>query len=105
MSRCLDSYTQNPNESLNNLIWKRCPKKVYQGKKVVELCTASAVTQFNDGASSIAEVLKRMGIVPGKNTMAAILKIDQNRLKKAERKSSERVKMRRKKLRAIKKGL
>ena len=105
LSRCLDSYTQNPNESLNNLIWKRCPKKVYQGKKVVELCTASAVTQFNDGASSIAEVLKRMGIVPGKNTMAAILKIDQNRLKKAERKSSERVKMRRKKLRAIKKGL
>ena len=84
LSRCLDSYTQNPNESLKNLIWKRCPKKVYQGKKVVELCTASAVTQFNDGASSIAEVLKRMGIVPGKNTMAAILKIDQNRLKKAE---------------------
>ncbi len=105
LSRCLDSYTQNPNESLNNLIWKRYPKKVYQGKKVVELCTASAVTQFNDGASSIAEVLKRMGIMPGKITMAAILKIDQNRLKKAEQKSSERVKMRRKKLRAMKKGL
>ncbi len=107
LPRCLDSYsyTQNPNESLNNLIWKRCPKKIYQGKKVVELCTASAVTQFNDGASSIAEVLKRMGIMPGKITMAAILKIDQNCLKKAEQKSSERVKMRRKKLRAMKKGL
>ena len=62
-------------------------------------------TTADDGASSIAEVLKRMGIMPGKITMAAILKIDQNRLKKAEQKSSERVKMRRKKLRAMKKGL
>eukprot|EP00795_Rhopilema_esculentum_P016962 gene16962-8461_t len=58
LSPCLDSYTQNPNESLNNLIWKRCPKKIYQGKLIVELCTANAVTQFNDGASSIAAVLK-----------------------------------------------
>ena len=67
LCRCLDSYTQNPNESLNNLIWKRCPKKVYQGKKIVELCTASAVAHFNDGASSIAAVLKRLGIIPGKH--------------------------------------
>ena len=103
--RCLDSYTQNPNESLNNLIWKRCPKKIYQGKKIVELCTASAITQFNDGASSIAAVLKRMGIIPGKNTMAAVLKTDKKRLAIAEEKSSERVKKRRKRLRAIKKGL
>ena len=103
--RCLDSYTQNPNKSLNNLIWKRCPKKIYQGKKIVELCSASAVTQFNDGASSIAAVLKRMGIIPGKNTMAAVLKTDKKRLAIAEEKSSERVKQRRKRLRAIKKGL
>eukprot|EP00795_Rhopilema_esculentum_P005685 gene5685-10929_t len=74
LSLCLDSYTQNPNESLNNLIWKRCPKKIYQGKKIVELCTASAVTQFNDGASSIAGVLKRMGIIPGKKHHGSCLK-------------------------------
>ncbi len=48
---------QNPNESLNNLIWKRCPKKVHRGRKVVELFTASVVTHFNDGASSISAVL------------------------------------------------
>ena len=92
LSQCLDSYMQNPNESLNNLIWKRCPKKIYQGKKIAELCTASAVTQFNDGASSIAAVLKRMGIIPGKNTGAAVLKTDKKRLAIAEEKSSERVK-------------
>lgn len=105
LSRCLDSYTQNPNEALNNLIWKRCPKKVYQGKKVVELCTASAVAAYNDGASSVARMLKKMGIRPGSKTMAGILKIDAKRIAVAARQSSEQKKRRRKKLRAIKKGL
>ena len=105
LSRCLDSYTQNPNESLNKLIWARCSKKIYQGKKVVELCTASAVCQFNDGASSIARVLQRLGICPGKFTNAAIQKCDERRIALSDKKSSDKVKQRRKKLRAIKKGL
>ena len=105
LSRCLDSYTQNPNESLNNLVWKRCPKKIYQGKKVVELCTASAVATYNDGLSSVARVLKRLGIVPGYHTTAGILKADKARLIVARRQTAEQGKLRRKKLRAIKKGL
>ena len=105
LSRCLDSYTQNPNESLNKLIWARCPKTIYQGRKVVELCTASAVCHFNDGASSIARVLQKLGICPGKFTNAAIRKCDARRIAFSEKKSSEKVKQRRKKLRAIKKGL
>ena len=60
-----DSYTQNSNESLNNMVWRRCPNNIYQGKKVVELCTASAVASFNDGASSVATVLERLGVKPG----------------------------------------
>ena len=51
LSQCLGSYTQNPNESLNSLVWNRCPKKIYQGKTVVEECTASAVATYNDGLS------------------------------------------------------
>eukprot|EP00112_Aurelia_sp_Birch-Aquarium-sp1_P012112 Seg2545.2 transcript_id=Seg2545.2/GoldUCD/mRNA.D3Y31 product="hypothetical protein" protein_id=Seg2545.2/GoldUCD/D3Y31 len=104
-SRCLDWLTQNPNESLNNLIWKRCPKKIYQGKKVVQLCTASAVSSFNDGASSVAAVLKHMGVMPGRHTVAGIMTADKNRITCADKKSSEKAKQRRKKLRAIKKDL
>ena len=59
-SRCFNSYTRNPNDSLNNLVWKRCPKKIYQGKKVVELCIASAEAAYNDGLSSVARVLERL---------------------------------------------
>ena len=105
LSRCLDSYTQNPNESLNNLVWKRCPKKIYQGKKVVELCTASAVATYNDGLSSVARVLERLGIVPGYHTTAGILKADKARLIVSRRQATEQGKLRRKRLRAIKKGL
>ena len=35
LSRCLDAYTQNPNEALNHLIWTRCPKRTYQGKQIM----------------------------------------------------------------------
>ena len=72
LSRCLESYTQNSNQSLNNLICARCPKKVYQGRKVVELCTSSALTHFNDGASSVTRVLECLQICPGKNTKALV---------------------------------
>ena len=105
LSRCLDSFTQNPNESLNKLIWARCPKKIHQGRKVVELSTASAVAHFNDGASSIARVLDRLGMCPGKHTNFAIHRCDNKRIFFAEKKSSETGKSRRKKLRAIRKGL
>eukprot|EP00795_Rhopilema_esculentum_P002475 gene2475-18136_t len=105
LSRCLDSYTQNPNESLNNLVWKRCPKKIYQGKKVVELCTASAVATYNDGLASVARVLGQLGIVPGYHTTMGILKRNNARIAIAGLQSTEKGKLRRKKLRAIKKGL
>ena len=68
LTKCWDSYTQNPNESLNNMVWRRCPKKICQGKKVVELCTASAVSSFNDVSRSIAAVLEKSGIAVGSNT-------------------------------------
>ena len=105
LSRCLDSYTQNPNESLNNMIWRRCPKKIFQGKKIVELCTASAVANFNDGASSITEVLTKLGISPGRHTIAGTRAADRKRIMVAEKHASDQAKQQRKKLRAIRKGL
>ena len=47
--RCVGAYTQNPNESLNNFIWKVCPKTVFVGKRTVEIAAAEAVLQFNEG--------------------------------------------------------
>ena len=102
LSRCLESFTQNANESLNNLIWARCPKKIYQGKKVVKLCTASAITHLNDGVSSVARVLERLQM-PRKEHSMTNSKCDKMRINLANKKSSEKLKKRRKQLRAIKK--
>jgi len=79
-SRCLDAYTQNPNEVLNHLIWASGPKKTCQGKQLIELCTASAVCHFNDGECSIARVLPRLCIHPETDFNKAIAKMSKKEL-------------------------
>ena len=49
LSKCLYDKTQNSNESINGVIWKRCPKDVFVGRKVLEKGVASAVISSNDG--------------------------------------------------------
>ena len=44
LQKCLHGKTQNNNESLNGLLWKRCPKDVFVGRVTLELGVASAVT-------------------------------------------------------------
>ena len=105
LSRCLDSYTQNPNEAVNNVIWKRCPKKTYQGKTIVEICTASAVAAFNDGCLSLADVLRKCGGSSGGHTMNASMERDMKRISVADKQSQTVTKKRRQRLRAIRKGL
>ena len=34
LTRCLESFTQNANKSLNNLIWARCPKKFIRVRRL-----------------------------------------------------------------------
>ena len=61
------------------------PKKIYQGKKVLELCTACAVATYNDGVASVARVLGQLGIVSGyHNTMGTqeLPSLDDNQQKK-----------------------
>ena len=57
MQKCLYEKTQNINESLNGLIWKRCPKDVFGGRVTLELGAASAVLAFCDELTGIIEYL------------------------------------------------
>ena len=45
LKRCVPGYSQNANESLNALVWNRCPKHRNHG-----ITVASATIQFNCGA-------------------------------------------------------
>ena len=49
LKKCLYGKTQNNNESTNNLIQKRFPQNVYVGRAVLQIGTASAVINFNEG--------------------------------------------------------
>ena len=51
LERCQQNCTQSPNGSLQNVIWRFCPRITYVGKKVVETATCIAICQFGMGSS------------------------------------------------------
>lgn len=46
LKRCLPGHTQNPNECINSLVWIRCPKHRWFGRKCVEMAGISATSHF-----------------------------------------------------------
>lgn len=104
LSKCLHGETQNVNESLNNLIWTRCSKRVYVGNSVFKTAVASAVIAFNDGAQGLLPVFTNLGVECGFYTTEGCKKSDIQRVKQSDHKSTTKVKQRRKKLRATRKG-
>ena len=102
--KCLHGNTQNNNESLNGVAWKRCRKDIYVGREVLEIGIASAVICYNDGLRGITGVLKALNIDVGRNKETFFEHFDGVRIKKMNIKSSGSAKLRRNKLRAIRKG-
>ncbi|KZC07936.1 hypothetical protein WN55_10082 [Dufourea novaeangliae] len=49
LERCLESHTQNANESFNSTVWRLVHKHLYGGFKIVEMASFLAVGQFNEG--------------------------------------------------------
>ncbi|XP_065678317.1 uncharacterized protein LOC136093335 [Hydra vulgaris] len=66
--KCLYGQTQNNNESLNGVIWKRCPKDIYFGKRSLKLSLNSAIISFNDGFQGVIKVFKVLGINTGRDS-------------------------------------
>lgn len=104
LAKCLHGKTQNVNEALNQIIWKRCPKSIFVERFTLEIGVASAVISFNDGTTGMQEVLKNLGLEPGCNFEEFCYNADRKRQNIANLQSSNKTKLRRKKLRAIKKG-
>ena len=104
LAKCLHGQTQNVNEALHRVIWQKCPKAVYTSRNVIEIATASAVINFNDGAHGIEKVMKRLGIAPGKFMVRHGRKKNLQRMNDSLKKASSAGKQRRKKLRSVKKG-
>ena len=60
--------TQNNNESLNGIIWKRCPKYIFVSRLVIEMGVSSAITNFNSSIYGILGILNGCNIGIGAYT-------------------------------------
>ena len=99
LKKCLHGKRQNNNESINNLIWKRCSKDVYVGRTVLEIVSALAVINFNEGFQGLLKIFKELCIKSGEYCVNFCEKKDSNRIHLMERKSTPACKQRRKQLR------
>lgn len=89
LNKCLEGYTQNANESINQLIWKYCPKNQYHGVKTVSTAVGLAVIIYNDGSKSIASVFERLGISVGNFCRTYLCTRDSQRIDKADIRATE----------------
>ena len=62
LSKCLHGLTQNVDEALNNIIWKKCPKRSFVQRNILEIATYSALIEFNDGQLGICKVAEKLGL-------------------------------------------
>ena len=102
---CLGGFTQNTCESLNHLIWARCPKSTASGKTYLDAATAGAVLSFNEGRKAYKDVLKRLGIIPGMKSEVLVGKYDKKRIKDSYKNASALQKKIRKCRRLKRKGV
>ena len=104
LSKCLHGKTQNNNEAINSVIWKRLPKDVFVDRQTLELGVSSTFISYNDGASGLLNVFHLIKIKPGIFCEQHCIQRGKNRVEKMEQKSLDCNKQRGKNLRAIRKG-
>ena len=104
LKKCLHGKTQNANESVNGVIWKKCPKDIYVGRSTLEMGVDSAIISFNFGAIRLLDVFKEYGLPDALHTNTFCRKKDISRIKESCRKESDKGKSSRKRLRAVRKG-
>ena len=62
MSKCVHGQTQNANESINQIIWSKCPKTVFIEKQTFALGVYSAIIHFNEGAFGMENVFNHVRV-------------------------------------------
>lgn len=89
LRKFLHGQTQNPNESVNSVIWARLPKIGFVGIKTLHLGVYDTVSTFNCGNVTKCMILQKLGITIGKNTIAIMKEVDKRRIVDSMRNSSE----------------
>ena len=86
LKKCLHGKTKNANESFNNMVWCRCPKRVFVGHRVFRIAVSDAVICFNEGCSGRFKVIQQLTGRDGSLCRKGLKSIDSRRVSKAEKK-------------------
>ena len=85
--------TLNTNESINNIIWTKCPKNIYVQQNVFKMGVSSVVINFNDGNCGILNKVKNVGIDTGYCPKQFNQRKDESHIQRMNKKSNEQSKM------------
>ncbi|KAJ8876157.1 hypothetical protein PR048_024066 [Dryococelus australis] len=85
LKKCLRGRTQNPNESVNSVIWNRFPKTTFIGVRTLHFGVWDAVASFNEGNLVMCNVSERLGYPPGRNCVQAMKRLDGDQIDEAKR--------------------
>jgi len=88
LTRCLGGFTQNNNESLNQLIWKISPKSVGGTSTVVEIAANVAACIFNEGCFALLAFMEEMQISTGPSSHEWARQVDDLRISSAEKQAA-----------------
>lgn len=101
LTRCLGGRTQNSNESLHALIWKKVPKHKYAGRRKVEIGSAMAIALFSQGTMKTTKTMKEVfGGKVSKATATWSEKKDRKRVRESDRRETQKEDRKRKRVAA-----
>lgn len=84
LKKCMHSNTQNLNESVNNVIWTRIPKRVFIQLRTLRFGVHEAISCYNQVNVTKCFILREVNIKPGRNCIAIMKKKDISRIDEAE---------------------
>jgi len=85
LEKCVKGKTQNPNESLNNVIWSFIPKVIFVRLNTLRFGVYMAISNFNDGNITTCRIFEKCGLKAGKYLVRAMERLDRRRIMKAEK--------------------
>ncbi|GFV27874.1 uncharacterized protein TNCV_365701 [Trichonephila clavipes] len=80
LKKCLGGKTQNPNESLNSLIWKFCPKTIGSRLQIAEIAANLETSVFNDGNQILITILEKFGLEINRNVCVPLAERDNRQI-------------------------
>uniref|UniRef100_A0ABD2XHY0 Uncharacterized protein n=1 Tax=Trichogramma kaykai TaxID=54128 RepID=A0ABD2XHY0_9HYME len=86
LERCVKGFTQNNNESLNQIIWKITPKILSGTSNIVEIAANVASCVFNEGCFALLAFLEEMCVSLGPSAHEWARLQDMHRITRADKK-------------------